>query len=217
MSETNWIVQRDENRYSASDVAVLQQWATSGTIRPADQIWSPVRNAWAVATDTPEVANLLAPAGGEAIVNRTPAFAVRPAPGIDRASVGLRGAAYLIDILPAFLIALIALIPLVGHIVAGLLIGFYWLYRDAAKFSLGKMALGLQVVQMNGEPATPHALKRRNLPLAIGAFVGAIPLAGMILGPITGLIAFIVTVLLLLTEGYTLGDKWAGTTVVKRS
>lgn len=217
MPDTNWIVQRDENRFSASDVAMLQQWATSGSIQPGDQVWSPVRGAWAPATETPEIASLLVPGRMTAVANNTSAFVLPSQPSIDRASVGLRGAAYLIDVLPAFLMALIALVPLVGHIVAGLLIGFYWLYRDAGNFSIGKIALGLQVVQMNGEAATKSALKRRNLPIALGAFVGAIPLAGMILGPITSFIAFIVTLLLLLTEGYTLGDKWAGTTVVKRT
>lgn len=99
----------------------------------------------------------------------------------------------------------------------GLLLGCYWLYRDAARYSLGKMALQLAVVQANGDPATKQQLVRRNLPFAIAGFIFAIPIVGLFLGPITQGIAFLTTVLLLATDGYSLGDKWAGTTVIKRS
>jgi uncharacterized RDD family membrane protein YckC len=97
------------------------------------------------------------------------------------------------------------------------LLGFYWLYRDAARLSLGKMALGLQVTQADGQPASKQALTRRNLPFAIAGFVTAIPILGMFLGPITGFVAFATTAILLVAEGYTLGDKWAGTTVIKKA
>jgi uncharacterized RDD family membrane protein YckC len=215
MPDTDWVVQRGANRFPAADVAVLQQWAASGNVRSDDQVWSPIRGDWAVAAETPEIADLL--------VRPTAAVAVRPLTEVasqpdtvPRASAGLRAAAYLIDVIPAVLIGLIAILPLIGHIIAGLLLGFYWLYRDASGYSLGKRALGLHVVQANGELATRQALIRRNLPFAIAAFVTAIPFLGIVLGPITGFVAVAATALLLLSEGYSLGDKWAGTTVIKR-
>lgn len=217
MPATDWIVQRDGNQYPATDVAMLRQWAATGNVRAGDRVWSPTRGAWSAATDTPEIAALLVQPTLPAVAAPRGVVAAQDVATPQRASIALRAAGYLIDVIPAFLIALIALIPLIGHIVAGLLLGFYWLYRDAAGFSLGKIALGLRVVQTNGEPASPQALKRRNLPFALAGFVAAIPLLGIFLGPVVGGIAFIATVVLLVIDGFTLGDKWAGTTVVSRS
>jgi uncharacterized RDD family membrane protein YckC len=217
MSEMEWIVQREEQRYPATDVETLRQWAVSGNIRPADQVWSPLRGEWTVAAETPEISGLLVHPSAVMAARPAAVAEVRPSAGVARASTGARAAAYLIDVLPAIAMALIAIIPLIGHVIAGLLLGFYWLYRDAAGFSLGKMAVGLKVVRTDGAPATRQALMRRNLPIAVGSFVLAIPILGLFLGPVTSGIAFLVTVVLLATDGYTLGDKWAGTTVVKRS
>jgi len=215
MSEPEWIVQRDGNRYPAADVATLQHWATSGNIRPDDQVWSPARGDWSTATEVPEIAELIVRPTAIIAGDRAAVGAVSSTQ-LARASNGARAVAYLIDVIPAVMIALIALIPLIGHIIAGVLLGFYWLYRDAMRFSLGKIALGLQVVQADGSPATRQSLIRRNMPLGIAGFVTAIPLLGLFLGPITGFVAVASAGLLLLSEGQTLGDKWAGTAVVKR-
>jgi uncharacterized RDD family membrane protein YckC len=217
MPESEWIVQRGEVRYPASDIAVLQQWATAGTIQPGDQVWSPLRGDWSPATETPEISELLVRSGGAVTKAPPMTVAATPRSTAARASVGLRAAGYLIDAIPAAILGFVGLIPVLGQLIAGVLLGFYWLYRDAAPLSLGKMALGLQVVQANGEPATRQALTRRNLPFAIAGFITAIPILGIFLGPITAFVAFAVTVVLLVSEGYSLGDKWAGTTVIKRS
>ncbi|MFL6247179.1 MAG: RDD family protein [Thermoanaerobaculia bacterium] len=214
MSETQWIVDREGTRFPAADIDTLRQWATAGNVSATDQVWSPVRGEWARAQDIPEISELLVrsslpvPSAGTSVV--------AGAGSGERASVSLRAVAYLLDVLPALPIALIAFIPLIGHIIAGCLLGLYWLYRDAKNYSLGKNTLGLKVVDLNGAQPTARALVRRQLPLGLAGFITAIPLLGIFAGPVAAFIAVAGNALLLMTEGYSIGDKLAGTTVVRK-
>ena len=214
MSETEWIVDRAGTRFPAADVETLRQWATTGNVTAADQIWSPLRGEWSRAQDTPEISDLLVRTSLP--VRSTGAAMVAGTTAGERASVSARAVAYLLDVLPALPIVLIVFIPLIGHIIAGCLIGLYWLYRDAKNYSLGKRTLGLEVVAQDGAPVTARALVRRNLPLGLIGFVTAIPLLGIFAGPVTGFIVLAGNALLLMTEGYSIGDKLAGTTVVRK-
>jgi len=133
-----------------------------------------------------------------------------------RAEKGLRAAGYLIDVLPAILLGLFGIIPIVGPIIAGFLLAPYWLLRDVTGASIGKLILGLKVARKDGQPATVGARVLRNLTLAIGPGLLIIPILGYVLGPVTAFIAVSVETILLLSSGERLGDRMAGTTVVKR-
>ena len=127
-----------------------------------------------------------------------------------------RAFGYLIDVLPLLLIGLISLIPLVGIILYGFILIFYWLLRDITGGSLGKMAMGTKVVANNGSPASTGARILRNVTLAIPGLVLAIPLVGYIGGPLCGGTMVLLEIFMLLGTGERIGDKIAGTIVVKR-
>ena len=133
-----------------------------------------------------------------------------------QADKGVRAVGYLIDVLPAIVIGLFALIPFIGIIIAGFLLAPYWLLRDIAGASLGKFLLGTAVVRKDGQTASVGARILRNLPLAIGPAFLIIPVLGYFLGPpIAGLIILIEGILIL-AQGERLGDRIAGTMVMKK-
>jgi uncharacterized RDD family membrane protein YckC len=136
-----------------------------------------------------------------------------PAVSVDK---GVRAAGYLIDVVPAIIFSLFALIPVLGPIMAGLLLAPYWLLRDVTGASLGKLILGSKVGLKSGQPATVGARILRDLPLAVGPAFLIIPFLGYLLGPVIAGVAVLVETILLLTGGERLGDKLAGTTVVKK-
>lgn len=136
-----------------------------------------------------------------------------PAALADKSS---RVAAYFIDVIPAIVLGLFGFIPVVGVIIAGLLLTPYWLLRDVTGASLGKHVLGLRVSQRNGLPAGIGARVLRNIPLAIGPSLLIIPLLGYLLGPPVACVMVLVETILLLAQGERLGDKLAGTTVVRK-
>jgi uncharacterized RDD family membrane protein YckC len=127
-----------------------------------------------------------------------------------------RVAGYLIDVVPACLIGLFGLIPVIGIMIAGFFLIPYWLLRDVAGASLGKLALGLRVVAHNGQPASIGARIGRNLPLIAAPLCMLIPLLGYVLALPIGAIVILVEGVMLLSQGSRLGDKLAGTTVVKK-
>lgn len=131
------------------------------------------------------------------------------------ASAGIRAAGYLIDLIPACILALFGLIPLLGSIIAGLLLLPYWLLRDITGRSLGKLLLGLAVVDKNGSQARFGQRILRNLPLALGPGLLIIPLLGYVLAPIVASLLVFTEIVMLVTQGHRLGDRLAGTTVVK--
>jgi len=132
------------------------------------------------------------------------------------ASPGIRAAGYLIDLIPACMLGLFGMIPLLGAIIAGLLLLPYWLLRDITGRSLAKMLLGLAVVNKDGSPATTGARILRNVPIAIGPGLLIIPLLGYVLAPIFAFLLISTEVVMLLTQRNRLGDRLAGTTVIRR-
>ncbi|BAS29313.1 RDD family protein [Limnochorda pilosa] len=115
-------------------------------------------------------------------------------------------------------------IPLLG----GLLGAAYILFKDALPYevtrnrayanqSIGKRAAGLEVALLEGHGPMSWGLSaQRNWPLAIGAVLGAIPLAGWVLGPVLGSLIGLVEALLIVIDpdGRRLGDRMAETQVV---
>ena len=141
-----------------------------------------------------------------------PSLEAAPAP----ADKGIRVAGYLIDVLPAIVLGLFGLIPVMGPIMAGLLLTPYWLLRDITGSSLGKLILRTMVVRKDGQPASTGARIIRNLPLALGPAFLIIPFLGYFLGPATAGVTVLVEAIMLLSQGERVGDRIAGTTVVKK-
>jgi uncharacterized RDD family membrane protein YckC len=129
---------------------------------------------------------------------------------------GIRIGAYVIDAIPAFFMWLLIVIPFIGPFLAGLLLTPYWLLRDVMGGSLGKVLLGLRVVAKDGQPATKGALVGRNLPLVIGPAMLVIPFLGYVFGPGAALVCLLLEIISLLATGERLGDKMAGTVVVRK-
>jgi uncharacterized RDD family membrane protein YckC len=125
--------------------------------------------------------------------------------------------AYLIDVIPMLLLALIHLLPIFGWIFYGLLHACYWLLRDINGASLGKVAMGSFVGSENGAPATTQQRVLRNVTLALPGIVGIIPLFGIFLEAGLALLIFGGEAILLLATGRRLGDRIAGTMVFRRS
>jgi uncharacterized RDD family membrane protein YckC len=136
--------------------------------------------------------------------------------GVAYADKGLRAAGYLIDVLPAIVLGLFGMIPMIGPIMAGLLLAPYWLLRDLTGASLGKLILKTRVVRKDCQPSAVGARVLRNLPLAIGPAFLIIPILGYVLGPAIAFIAVLVETILVLSNGERLGDRIAGTTVIKK-
>jgi uncharacterized RDD family membrane protein YckC len=128
----------------------------------------------------------------------------------------LRVAGYFIDVVPALILSLVSLIPFIGLIFAGILLTPYWLLRDITGASLGKLALGMRVIGQNGQPASKGALMLRNLPLIAAPVCMIIPVLGYFLFAPVALIVVLVEAVMLLSQGSRLGDKMAGTVVVKK-
>jgi uncharacterized RDD family membrane protein YckC len=128
-----------------------------------------------------------------------------------------RVSGYVIDVLPVMILGLFGLIPIIGIVIAGLLITPYWLLRDAGGRSLGKVLLGMKVVSKDGGSASIGARIVRNLPIAAGPAFMIIPLLGYFLAPPVAFVLILVEAILLLSQGSRLGDRLAGTIVVKTS
>ncbi|MFP4200455.1 MAG: RDD family protein [Bacillota bacterium] len=140
---------------------------------------------------------------------------------MERAGIGNRLLAALIDGLIA---GLPSAIPIIGPIFGTL----YILTKDAVVYeltqrpdfrnrSIGKKMLGLEVAVSRLKPyVTWEVSIRRNLPLAIGNIIMIIPLLGWVVGPVVGLVAAIVEIVMVLAseDGRRIGDRLADTTVI---
>ena len=129
---------------------------------------------------------------------------------------GRRVLAYLIDVIPMLLLAVIHFVPIIGWIFYGLLHALYWLLRDINGASPGKSILGSYVVSEKGAASTTSQRILRNVPLAIPGFVGMIPLIGIFFELGLAFIIFGGEAILLLTTGRRLGDRLAGTNVYRK-
>ena len=133
-----------------------------------------------------------------------------------KAEIGPRIGALIIDILISIPLGMVALIPFVG-ILAGLLAVAYWLCRDLVRPSLGKKALNLDVVDINGGRPTDQQLILRNVPFAVPSLISMIPFLGVIAGPALATVVFVLELVMFITQGQRFGDKIANTQVIARS
>jgi len=137
-------------------------------------------------------------------------------PDLDKAGPLKRITARVVDLLVAWALTLVLPPPPVG-LLGGIL---YLSVADGVQRgqSLGKMAFGLEVLLLNGEPCTLKASIFRNLPFSLGLLFAVIPFIGWIL-----LVFAVIPVLLLELwlvviddQGERLGDRISGTLVVER-
>ena len=135
------------------------------------------------------------------------------------ASKGQRFVAYLIDLVPIVVLGVIAGYSMGTMGQSGTInwVGAaYLLLRDAGGASVGKLIVGLRVVGSDGGRASLGSRVLRNVTLALGPALMAMPLpAGISEGGVEGLgsmVAF-VDVVFLLMGGLRLGDRIAGTSV----
>jgi uncharacterized RDD family membrane protein YckC len=145
-------------------------------------------------------------------------------PQVNKADLGKRFIAMLIDVLIAIVIGLI---PIVG----GLIGAAYLLLRDGFDYefmdhrSIGKKLMKLRPVRMDNQPLDINTSVKRNWMFALGALVQAlffIPVLGWVLIPVVGLASLvigIVEIVLVVTnpEGIRWGDKLAATKVIEES
>jgi uncharacterized RDD family membrane protein YckC len=129
---------------------------------------------------------------------------------------GRRVIAFLIDVLPLLVLAIIHLLPIIGWMLYGFFHACYWLLRDYTGASLGKQALGAYVTSEDGTPASTKQRILRNVTLAIPGVVGMIPLIGVVFEAVLAFLIFGGEALLLLATGRRLGDRIAGTTVYRK-
>ncbi len=172
-------------------------------------------------TETNQPAPPPPPAPAEAVPPPPPAQAPVPASG-GKAEIGKRFLAALIDGVLAFIIGFI---PFVG----GLIGAAYMLARDGMDIdfmdrrSIGKKAMKLRPVRLDGQPMDLETSLKRNFVFAIGpiaevfAFIPVIGWAVAILLGVTALILIIIEIVLVVSdsEGRRLGDKVGETKVIE--
>lgn len=157
----------------------------------------------------------LTPAGGGAVPAPAEPMIVKPFRGLAE-DKGRRVLAFLIDIVPAIVIAVLNFMPVIGRLLGPGASAAYWLLRDITDSSPGKMVLGSRVVQLDGSPATVGQKILRNVTLAAPGLLNVIPFFGPFMGGLLGGCLFLIEVGMLLATGRRLGDMLANTTVVRR-
>ena len=146
-----------------------------------------------------------------------PAAAAVPQPAaVPATDTGLRAGAFLIDVIPAFIAGIVlGWIPILGPMMLGFILCAYWLLRDITGHSLGKIVLGLAVVQKNGASSTQQQRILRNVTIAAGPLLLAIPLGGLFMSPLVAFVIIATETVMLFAKNERIGDMLAGTTVVK--
>ncbi len=136
-------------------------------------------------------------------------------PSFISAGVFERWFAWVLDIVIVILVSLLALIPLLGGILVAITGTGYLLMRDHRGASIGKRAMGLRVIGSDGRPANRNALILRNTLLALPYLLHFIPYLGIFLTMIVWIPVCFIESLSTLITGRRIGDRLAGTIVVK--
>jgi uncharacterized RDD family membrane protein YckC len=122
---------------------------------------------------------------------------------------------YVIDIIPALLLGMLNIVPIVGWMLNGFLSACYWLLRDITGASLGKTVMHSLVVSQDGSPSSTSQRIIRNLPFVIPGILGMIPILGLLFQIWAGVLVFVLEMTLFLFTSRRLGDRLAGTMVVR--
>ena len=151
----------------------------------------------------------------------------------ERASVPRRMAGYLIDVLPTLILVPVIWIPVIGQVFCGVLLLLYWLLRDTRGASLGKWAMQMEVRDASGRPSIGGQRIFRNVTFAVYPFILILLGIGSILAILIPPLLVIVNLFgmavvfglnfvivlaelgMLIFTGRRIGDRIAGTIVVK--
>ncbi len=168
----------------------------------------------------PNCGTSLAAQAATPVTSAVPVAAVVPPPPSSYSGqtedAGRRVLAFLIDVVPLLVLAVLHFLPVFGWMLYGLVHALYWLLRDINGSSPGKAVLGSYVASTTGAPSTSGQRMLRNLPIAIPGFIGMIPFIGIVLEFFLALAIFGFEGLMLLTTGKRIGDRLAGTTVLRK-
>jgi uncharacterized RDD family membrane protein YckC len=135
----------------------------------------------------------------------------------DTSLISLRGCAYLIDAIAGALVSFgLSWLPFAGIVLSGFVLAAWWLLRDIPGASPGKRLFGLTVVRQDGSPADKRARILRNITLIPGPLVTLIPLGGLFTGPALAIGLLLVEIGFLLVRHERLGDRIAGTMVIRK-
>jgi uncharacterized RDD family membrane protein YckC len=137
----------------------------------------------------------------------TPAV-VRPA------SLGQRVGAFAIDAFLIFFLTFLNLAPVL-NLLGALVVLTYDLFRDVYGASIGKKMVGLQVFSQTGAAATPAQCILRNVILSLSNIALIVRALGAIASNSLDLMLYSVEFLVLAMTGSRLGDRIAGTTVLR--
>jgi len=134
---------------------------------------------------------------------------------VQPASRGRRFGGWFVDSLIVWLLAMLSLVPVLGQEVAAVSMVLFWLFRDINGKSPGKALVGTVIVSRSGSPATTRQRIVRNLPFAVSILPLFIPIIGYVDFPLQWCV-YILEAIMVLVSCERLGDKMAGTMVIKR-
>ena len=122
-----------------------------------------------------------------------------------------RVGAFSIDLCVFFVVSLFGNIPIIGAFI----VIAYWLFRDYQGVSVGKRFMRLKVVNQSGGPATTQQCILRNVVFALPSLVMVVPGIGFIGTYGIDAILCVVELILVFATRSRLGDRMAGTAVIK--
>jgi uncharacterized RDD family membrane protein YckC len=142
--------------------------------------------------------------------------AVPIATSYQRADTGARILAFILDSFIAIPIGIVAIIPIVGQLIATMLLLPYWLFRDFGGGSIGKRLFGLRVVDYEGNIASGASRLKRNSLFGAAVVLLAIPVIGDIGMPLAFTVVCFIEIVMMATRGERIGDREAKCLVVKK-
>jgi uncharacterized RDD family membrane protein YckC len=145
----------------------------------------------------------------------TPAGLAVKAKG-DSSLIALRCGGYLIDGFAGAVVSFgLIWLPAGGPFLSGVVLAAWWLLRDLTGASPGKLLLGLRVVRQDNSPSDLRQRMLRNITLVPGPLLSLIGIAGFG-GPAISVCLILVEVGFLWVRHERLGDRLAGTMVVRK-
>jgi uncharacterized RDD family membrane protein YckC len=131
------------------------------------------------------------------------------------ASRGRRFVGLMIDEVLTWPFGFLLVIPILGQEVLAFVVLVFWFLRDMNGKSLGKALAGTSIVNHLGAPATARQRFVRNIPFALPILLLFVPLTGVPVAYFFQGIAFMAEAGAVIFTGERLGDKLAGTIVIK--
>lgn len=131
------------------------------------------------------------------------------------ASRGRRFVGLIIDWVLTWPFGFLLAIPILGQEILAFVVLVFWFLRDMNGKSIGKALVGTSIVNHLGMPATAKQRFVRNIPFALPILLLFVPLAGVPVAYFFQGIAFLAEAGAVIFTDERLGDKLAGTIVIK--